>query len=368
MALLSVVLDKGVIAEKSNGTQNNNDKKPLGCYVIHSTDDGKFAFLLYDNAKNAVCASQYKYGSLVEVKSAIAVCRENSFFAALEDRTKKWVEYVNHPKFVLFMQDGKYYFRMTLSNEDVVFISKGYDKHAACEKAMNVAMRIVKTVKVYFAGEEVLSGENFKEKVVIKHVEAVVVEEPVAEEVVQDTAIEQPVDQPAVEESVVEEPVVEEPSPEVAEEEAATEEQAEEEGGEGGVVFDNTKKTLWELYAELSPEQRGYFDKIRARAESKEKVRSSESKSAYTILYGRDKVVRLRIRRKAVEAVFFVTDSAFKRLKDGSDAKIKETATVIRVSNDEYLNLALETVDYKYGAINEERAAKKAERKKKKTE
>jgi|GEM_PF-1524355 len=392
MAVLSVVLNKGVFAEQADSESEEKQTKPLGYYVIHKTDDEKFVFLLYDNAKNAVCASQYKYDSLVEVKSAIAVCRENSFFAAFEDRTKKWVEYVNHPKFVLYMQGGKYFFRMTLSNEDVVFVSKGYGKYAACEKAMNTAMRIARTEKVYFADGDVLPGEDFKEltttsePVEVKPEEQPVapaneqpVDQPAAEEPVEEVAEqpaveEQPAEQPAQEEPVEEQPAQEEPVEEqpaeesveeVAEQPAEEEQSAEEQPEEAqpvveenaAVESDNENKTLWELYAELSLKQRKYFDMIRARAESKEDVRSSESKIAYTVYYSRDKVVRLRIRDNVVEALFFVTDNAFKRLKDGSTA-IKETATVIRVVDDEHFDLAIQTVDYKYDSIVEDRSDK----------
>ena len=344
MAVLSVVLDKGVLADSSI---ENAEKpaKPMGYYVIHKTTDGKFVFVLYDNKKNAVCASQYKYNGLVDVKSAIATCRENGFFAAVENKTKTWVEYANHPKFTLFEKDGKFAFRMTLSNKEVILQSKEYVSYEKCEKALDAAKLVVKSDKVYFAEGEVLPGEDFKRAVLAKVVEVQL--DKTAEN------IEEVAQKPEVAPAPAPAPVVTEV--------VATAPEASQVASEttGGVVFTEEKKTLWELYAELSAEQRGYFDKIRASAESKEKTKSGESKDAYTVYYGRDKIVRLRIRKNTVEAVFFVTDSAFKQLSSESEVKIKETPTVIKLVSEEYFRLALETVDYRYDAIIAQRKAKK---------
>ena len=305
-----------------------------------------------------MCSSYYKYNSLVEVKSAIAVCRENGYFAAIENRTKKWVEYVNHPKFVLLEQDWKFVFKMTTSAKDAIVKSTPYGKYEKCEKAMSVAMRIVRSETVYFAENQIVPGDEYKCAIIAKMAE-VELNDP--SEPVKHAAPAAVDPAPA---AVA--PVKVKPAPTV-EEVAATETASDNATDErvSGVVFDSVKKSLWELYAELSDEQRKYFDKIRARAEEKVNVKSSESKDAFTVFYGRDKIVKLRIRKNVVEAIFFVTDSAFKKLKVDSEAKVKETATVIRVINDEYLKFALETVDYRYDAVIEERKAKKAARKNK---
>ncbi len=326
MAVLSVVFDKGVFATPASDA--GKKKKPFGAYVVHKTDDGNYAFLLYKDKKAFVCRSKYKYGTLDEVKMAIEVCRKNGIIANIEDRTKSWIEYANHPKFELFGENGKYRFQMSLTSDNVMLLSDGFTDAEQCEKVMLEATRIVKSENVYFAEAEVISGSDF-----LKYISDEVTITKVNEEISITESEEKPV--------------------------------TEAEGTASGVVFNTAKKTLWELYAELTPEQREYFDKIRERAEGKENVKSSESKDAYTVTYGRDKVVKLRIRKNTVEAVFFVTDSAFKKLKGESEAKVKETPTVVKITDNDYFNFALETVDYKYDSIIEERNAKKVERKNK---
>ncbi len=138
------------------------------------------------------------------------------------------------------------------------------------------------------------------------------------------------------------------------------------EGGEGeayGVVFNADVKTLWSKYAELSKEQRGYFDRIREYSAGKDDVKCIESKDYLTFKYGKDKLVRLRIRRSVVEAVFMLVGSAFKNTFSASDVKIRDAATIIRVENDQYLDVALKTVDMEYVALVEERARRIEERK-----
>jgi len=129
------------------------------------------------------------------------------------------------------------------------------------------------------------------------------------------------------------------------------------------VMFNTENKTVQELYEELPDNQRTYYDIIRARAESKNKVKTSQAKDGYTVFYGRDKIVKLRIRKNTVEAIFFVTDNAFKKLPGTSGIKIKETPTVIKITNDEHLKLALEAVDYRYDTVIAERKAKQQKHK-----
>ena len=190
-------------------------------------------------------------------------------------------------KFELYEESGKYRFRMSLSSDRVMLRSEAFAALEQCEKAMHAATRIVKSEKVYFAEREVLSGSDFTEL-------------PLKVTAFVDMSSEVPVTESAVGEQAV-----------------AAESNT-------GVVFNTTRKTLWELCAELTPKQREYFDEIRARAEKKAKVRSSQSKDAYTVFYGRDKIVKLRIRKNTVETVFFVTDSAFKSCRARAKQRSKK--------------------------------------------
>ncbi|MBQ6979906.1 MAG: hypothetical protein IJQ07_04615 [Clostridia bacterium] len=159
MAVLSVAFNKGVF---TNESEEEKHVKASGSYVIHKTDKNNYAFIIYDNKKKAIAKSCYKYSSIGEAKSAIEICRQNGYIAAVEDRTKKWIEFVNHPKFELNVKDGKYSFLMTLIDETVMIKSDSFDEYELCEKTMKSAVSAVRSEKIYFAEHEILSDEQFE--------------------------------------------------------------------------------------------------------------------------------------------------------------------------------------------------------------
>ena len=61
-------------------------------------------------------------------------------------------------------------------------------------------------------------------------------------------------------------------------------------------------------------------------------------------------------------------DSTFKQIKNAGDIKIKETKTVLRLENDAYYSLALETLDRKYNLLLEQKAERENQRKKERQE
>ena len=158
MAVLSVAFNKGVFA---NDDKEEKQVKPSGCYVIHKTDKENYAFILYDNKKSALAKSCFKYASISETKEAIELCRKNGFIAAVEDRTKNWIEFVNHPKFELVNKDGKYSFTMSLIDETVIIKSETFDDYEQCKKTMDSAISAVRSEKLFFAENEVLSDGQF---------------------------------------------------------------------------------------------------------------------------------------------------------------------------------------------------------------
>ena len=158
MAVLSVVLDKGILADVYNGEEKK--VKPSGSYVIHKTDKGNYAFVLYDNKKRPVAKSQYKYNTIGEAKSAIELCRKNGYIAAIEDKTKSWIEFVNHPKFELSENGGVYNFIMSLSSDTLLIKSEDFDNYELCEKTMKTAISVVRSDKIYYAEREILAEDN----------------------------------------------------------------------------------------------------------------------------------------------------------------------------------------------------------------
>ncbi len=141
-----------------------------------------------------------------------------------------------------------------------------------------------------------------------------------------------------------------------------------EDGTAGGVIFTADRKTLWDKYAELTKEQRRYFDRIRDCANDKANIKCIEAKDYLTFKLLKDKLVRLRIRRDMVEAVFMLVSSSFKNTFSESDIKVREAATIIRVENEAYLEVALKTLDMQYDALVEERRLHKEEQKAKRRE
>ncbi|MBQ9513679.1 MAG: hypothetical protein IJR66_01675 [Clostridia bacterium] len=159
MAVLSVAFNKGVFANES---EEEKPVKASGSYVIHETDGHHYVFVLYDTKKKAIAKSCFKYISISETKEAIELCRKNGFIAAVEDRTKNWIEFVNHPKFELVNIDGKFSFTMSLINETVIIKSETFDDYEQCKKTMESAILAVRSEKLFFAEREVLSDEQFE--------------------------------------------------------------------------------------------------------------------------------------------------------------------------------------------------------------
>ncbi len=213
-----------------------------------------------------------------------------------------------------------------------------------------------------------LEEEKQPEAVEVKEEKPVVVEQASVQEEVKAEPVEEKVEE-KVEETPAELPAQEE-TLEVVEatatdETAATEDESDD---SAEVAFVSEKKNLEDKYAELSDVQKGYFDKIKEYACSKEDARAIEAKGHITVKYGKERLVRITIRRDAVEAVFLLIDSNFKKYMKEQDAPIKEKPTVIRIENDAYLQLALETVDLKYNSLMEEKQQRLEEQKAKKRE
>lgn len=158
MAVLSVVFGKGVLERTE---VEEKQVRPSGSYVIHKTDKGNYAFVLYDNKKSAIAKSCLTYNNVDETKAAIEICRKNGYIAAVEDRTKNWIEFVNHPKFELFEQDGKYCFVMSLTVDNKILKSETFGEYEQCKKTMQSALSAVLSNKIYFAEHEVLADNQF---------------------------------------------------------------------------------------------------------------------------------------------------------------------------------------------------------------
>ena len=159
MAVLSVVFGKGVLERTDSVVKQ---LKASGSYVIHKTDKGNYAFVLYDNKKSAIAKSRTVYKSIEETKAAVEICRNSGRIAAVEDKTKNWIEFVNHPKFILSCTDGQYSFVMSLTSEITVLKSETFIEYEQCKKTMQAAFSAVLSDKVYYAERDILTENQFE--------------------------------------------------------------------------------------------------------------------------------------------------------------------------------------------------------------
>jgi hypothetical protein len=263
------------------------------------------------------------------------VSRLNGEIADIEDRTTTWIKEAYHPKFEMFKNGGAYYFRLSVNDRFVVFESNGFKTVQECRKQLNKTVICVKTMAVYISTQK-LSSSDAKQ---YKDMKPISFEQKVVE-----------TKQPEVEQPVSQIQTQPEQSGKVVD--------------EGAIVISTAeKKTLWESYEELSDEQKSFFDGLRKAAQEKEVSREYESSSQLSYVLFKDKLMRIQIRRNTVEAIFMLMDATFKQMQNAGDIKIKDTKTVVKIENEAYYSLALETLDKKYNLLLEQKAERENQRK-----
>ena len=183
---------------------------------------------------------------------------------------------------------------------------------------------------------------------------------------------------PVVEQPVVEavaEPVVEEPAPieetgeepieeaVVAEEPVVTEEAAEKpepEDDEGTVKFAaGQKQTLEEKYLALSAQARGWFDEIIKYASAVEGSKRFKNVRYEEYKVGKNRLVRLLIKRGIIHCEFSLQNSDFKNYVSENKISVRQSATVMRVENEATVDAVKNSIDIAVAAIAEEKEYKK---------
>ena len=329
-AILSVVLPSGaaeqVVVQQVQVESKPKEEAKKGSYVIREIDAKKYCFEIYDKQDKLLVRSLDCYKSTADVKQAIEVTRESGKIASIEDRTVNWIKEYNHPKYEMMKEGSSYIFRLSLDAKTVMFKSPNYQSLQECKKQLDKTVAAVASTAVYLSVERLTEAEakQYKDK------KAKGVESEIA--------------------STVAQPV--------------------EEVSEDGAIVINAekKKTLWESYSDLSAEQKTFFNGLRKAAQEKAGVKEYESSSQLSFTLLKNNLMRIRIRRNTVEAVFMLMDSAFKQT-DVGDVKIKETKTLLVIENETYYALALETLTKKYDLLLEQKSEresrKKAERQEK---
>ena len=321
MAVLSVVFNKGVFTNERKEEKEEKESKPFkqkikvsGAYVIHKTDDDKYVFVLYNNRKVALARSWYKYDSVEETKKAIAVCRENGYLASVENKTKDWIDFARHPKFLMYQEGEDYRFYMTLMDESIFIISNSYEFVEQCEWRMKDAVTAVKSNRMYYSDQDVLSGSLFKslsdkkeeQKKIIKEKPVEVKEEPV------ESKEEKPAPAPVEEVAAVEAKTVE------TKEDADSDE-------EEVIVTDNDGHTFRIIYnksfraklMQSSDEIKGYYTELKNDILSYKPTKSRMSWLFDSINTGKTPLVRFGIRGKTL-CVYYALNA-----DDYADSKYK---------------------------------------------
>lgn len=342
-AILSVVLPNvgtvPVEQQEERSKPQNNAK--CGSYVIREIDAKRFCFEIYDKQDRFLVRSFNCYEDVADVKQAISLTRESGAIADVEDRTVNWIKEVNHPKFEMFKDGELYCFKLLLDGKTVIFKSQTYQTVQECKKQLDKTIVAVASTAVYISVEKLPASDAQQ----YNDVKAADVENEVVATVAQPTNNENEVV------ATVAQPTLERP--------------AEIKTTGDGAIFINAKekKTLWENYKKLHGRQQSFFDDLRKAAQEKANVREYESSSHLSFVLFKDNLMRLQIKRNMVEAVFLLMDATFKRLDVAEDVKIKETKTVVRIEDDTYFALALETLEKKYNLLLEQKAERENQRK-----
>lgn len=175
--------------------------------------------------------------------------------------------------------------------------------------------------------------------------------------------------QPAPAPQQTEEPEVEEPKEEPATEEPATEETAvteevaEEAEDDGVVNFATGTKTLDEKYLELTPEFKGYYDEIVRFANTVEGSKRYKNANYEEYKVGKNRLVRLKIKRETVICELVIPNLAFKNYVSENKVEVKQAPATIKVVDDATLSAVKDSMQIAINAIEEERAYKKEQAK-----
>lgn len=175
--------------------------------------------------------------------------------------------------------------------------------------------------------------------------------------------------QPAPAPQQTEEPEVEEPKEEPAKEEPATEETAvteevaEDAEDDGVVNFATGTKTLDEKYLELTPEFKGYYDEIVRFANTVEGSKRYKNANYEEYKVGKNRLVRLKIKRETVICELVIPNLAFKNYVSENRVEVKQAPATIKVVDDATLSAVKDSMQIAINAIEEERAYKKEQAK-----
>ena len=176
---------------------------------------------------------------------------------------------------------------------------------------------------------------------------------PVAPVIVAAPVAPVPVAEPVVEEpavTAVVEPVVEEPVAEEKEEEIV----------DGAVTFSADKGlTLDDKYNDLDSASKKRYDEIIKYASAVEGSKRFKNLRYEEYKIGSLRIVRMLIKRGVIVCEFMMQNANFKSYVSENKISVKQSATVIKVTDNETVQVIKDTIDIVVKAIAEEREFKK---------
>lgn len=131
------------------------------------------------------------------------------------------------------------------------------------------------------------------------------------------------------------------------------------EPGEGSVTFSAASQTLDEKYSELSPEYRGYYDEIVRFAMAVEGSRRFKNSAYEEYKVGKNRLVRLKIKRGLIVCELVIANMAFKNYISDNKVAVKQAPAIIKVTDKASLSAVKDSIGIAVKAIEEEKAYKK---------
>ena len=131
----------------------------------------------------------------------------------------------------------------------------------------------------------------------------------------------------------------------------------------GNVVFDaSPETTLDEKYNALPRNIKGYYDEIIVYAASFPDSKRIKDTAYEEYKIGKNRLVRLKIKRGAIICELIIPNPQFKKFIDGNKVSVKQAPAIVKVTDPESLAFVKDSIRIAVDAINEEKEYKKEQK------
>ena len=131
----------------------------------------------------------------------------------------------------------------------------------------------------------------------------------------------------------------------------------------GNVVFDaSPETTLDEKYNALPRNIKGYYDEIMVYAASFPDSKRIKNTAYEEYKIGKNRLVRLKIKRGAIICELIIPNPQFKKFIDGNKVSVKQATAIVKVTDPESLAFVKDSIRIAVDAINEEKEYKKEQK------